>query len=346
MTETQVIFYIYGLCTMFYGIMTWTFWRKGGRLSKLVALLMGTLCVQCVKDLYFIGHIYEDEYTWAVITSFDIVAVPMYAFILMELVKPGTVSKRQMILHEIPFVLLPPLYIATGQGIFYYLLVGGAAAYGTYFLLWTTCNIPRYNRQLKELFSYTENINLNWLRVILYSFYLILSIWILTSLAIHIDIESLYMGSSLVMWIIIDFFIYKHESVLDELREEPKPESDFLVEPQRDETEGESDLSKRIALLFHEQQIFLNPQLKVSDVAMAVGTNRTYVSNYFNREIGSTFYDYVNNLRVEHSCQLLRTTNESIKCIAEKSGFNSPQAFIRVFTRTKGITPSAYRSHQ
>lgn len=342
MTGTFALFYIYGLSTMFYGMMTWLFWRKGGRLAKLVALLMGTICLQCIKDLFFIGDIHE-EFTWAVVTSLDIVAIPMYAFILMELIKPGLVTKRLMFLHEMPFVLIPLLFIATQQFVFYYLLVGGAAIYGTYFLLWSTFNIPRYNRQLKELFSYTENINLNWLRVILYSFYLILSIWILTSIAIHINVECLYMGGSLLLWIIIDFFIYKHESVLDELQEENGTDL-LLSTAEKIESDVTPDLSKRIAALFQEQQIFLNPQLKVSDVAMAVGSNRTYVSHFFNREMGTTFYDYVNGMRIDYSCQLLEATNDSIRSIAEKSGFNSSQAYIRVFTRIKGMTPAAYRA--
>ena len=82
----------------------------------------------------------------------------------------------------------------------------------------------------------------------------------------------------------------------------------------------------------------------VDDVAREVGSNRTYVSNFFNRDAGATFYDYVNNLRIEHACHLLRSTSLTIADIAQQSGFNSSQAFIRVFVRIKGITPSEHRA--
>ena len=300
---------------------------------------MCTVCVECVKDVVFIsGGVYLSDFYWSLMTCVDMVAVPMYAFILMELVSPGYVSRRLMLLHEAPFVLLPVLFFVSRSDVFYYMLVAWAAVYGTFYLVWTAVKIPRYNRQLKERFSYTENVNLGWLRVILYTFYVILALWIFDCVVVHLNVECIYMLGSLVLWMIIDYFIYKHESVLDELTEVPSERCNGL-----DAGAESSELSRQITALFMEGQAFLNPHLKVSDVAMAVGTNRTYVSNYFNREAGSSFYDYVNGLRVEYACKLLVSTGESVKCVAEKSGFNSPQSFIRVFIRLKGVTPTAFR---
>lgn len=59
--ETDLIYFIYGLCVMFYGMMAWFFYRKGAdRLSRLVMLLMAILAAGCVKDVFFIpmadGH--------------------------------------------------------------------------------------------------------------------------------------------------------------------------------------------------------------------------------------------------------------------------------------------------
>lgn len=343
--ETVAAVFMYGLCIMFYGMMTWFFGRKEGRLSKFVALLMGTICVGYMKDFGFlVSGLFQDDFYWAVMTSLDIIAVPMYGFILMELVRPGMVTKRWIMLHESLFLLLMVLFISLRIVFFYYALVSLAAVYGTFLLIWTTFQIPKYNRQLCERFSYTENINLNWLRVILYTFYLILGLWILASTVIHLEIECAYMLGTLVFWMIIDFFIYKHESVMEELQEEPMPET---IDRTAHESGAEaSELSRRITVLFKERQLFLNPHLKVSDVARAVGTNRTYVSNYFNHEERTTFYDYVNSLRVDYSCRLLETTEESIKSIAESSGFNSASSYIRVFTKQKGMTPNVYRNQR
>ena len=45
-------------------------------------------------------------------------------------------------------------------------------------------------------------------------------------------------------------------------------------------------------------------------------------------------------------CKQLDCTDDKIVQIAETSGFNSAQAFIRVFTKIKGISPSKYRKER
>lgn len=331
--------FIYGLATMFYGLTSWLFWRRDTTmLSRLVSILMAIIAAQCIKDVvcyHLLGSDF-DIVDWRLMTAVDMIVEPIYTLILVELVKPGRITWRRVIYNEIPFLLCPLLYALTGLIIFFYVLVGMGLIYGTYFLVWTTIQIPRYNKSLMERFSYTEDINLNWLRVILYSFYFVLALWIVDCLVIHLNVEVLYMAVSLVMWMLIDFFIYKHKSVIEELEEEPKEEE--LVEEQIPE-----DLGSKIRRLFVEEQIYLNPTLKVSDLAMQLATNRTYISNQINREMGMTFYDYVNGMRVEHAKRLIRESEDNIKEIALASGFSSASAFTRVFQREVGMTPSEYR---
>ena len=50
------------------------------------------------------------------------------------------------------------------------LMILGAAIYGVAYLIWTYVNIKKYNRLLKEQYSYSENINLDWLYKILWIF--------------------------------------------------------------------------------------------------------------------------------------------------------------------------------
>lgn len=330
------LYYVYGACTMFYALMTYVFVRKGNRLSWLVALLMFTLGVQCVAmNFFMLWKSYEDAYWWNVQSSLDMVAVPMYVFILMELVKPGRLTVRAMLLQECPYILLPLLFVVSGNNLFYYILVGWTAVYGNFFMIWTLLQIPRYHKRLLEHYSYTENVNLQWLRIILISFYVILGLWILNCVAIHLNVEILYMLVSMAIWMTICYYIYRHEQVLEELKSEPIPVT-------AQET-VQSEIGVSIERLFREERIFLNPQLKLSDVARECHTNRTYVSNYFNQEAGVSFYEYVNRLRIDYACTLLGNRSESIKNIAEQSGFNSPQSFIRTFVKLKGVNPTEFR---
>ena len=217
--EREILFYTYGLCTMFYVMMAWFFWRRGtDMLSRLVMVLMLIVSVSLVKDLFFLNkEISGKDWDWILMTSMDMVAEPFYAFILIELCRPGHLTYKTMALHEAPFVLLPVLLWTTGMEVFYDILVGWSAVYGLYYAAWALLTIPKYHIMLRERFSYDENINLNWLRTILGSFFIILTLWVADSLIVNIYLECVYLIGGMIIWMFILSFICRHESVISEL---------------------------------------------------------------------------------------------------------------------------------
>lgn len=332
------MYFIYGLSTMFYLMMTWLFWRKGAdRLSRLVCLLMLVACLENITDLVLLAAgLYFDARVWNLTSAIDMVIVPLYGFVLGELVRPGETGVRSMFLQALPFLMLPALLAVTGREEVYYLNIALAAVFGTTYLVATFMEIPRYHRKLKELFSYGENINLHWLRVIILFFYGILALWIVDSVVRRVFNELLYMVCSLVMWVFISYFIYRHENVIDELRPPRKAAG---------AADGSSnDIGAALHRLFVEERLYLTPGLKLSDVAKRIGTNRTYLSQYFNRDGGTTFYDYVNNLRIDHAERLLADTGYTQEKVAENSGFNSLSTFLRAFKARHKCTPLEYRN--
>lgn len=322
-------------------MMTWFFLRKSREmLSRLVAVLMIVLAIQCLKDLFFIVPYEETESRiWMIMTSIDMMAVPLYAYILIELCSPGTLNLKTIILHELLFVALPILFIFTNNILFYYADVLLAAIYGFGYALWTVIRIPKYHKLLRQRFSYDENINLNWLRYILISFFVILSLWIIDCLIINLNIEAIYMSGSLAIWMFISYFLYRHGSVIDELAE-PNPIEAVLSTVENDPPR----LKEKILILFEKDKIYLNPKLRLSDVASMVGSNRTYVSRIFNDCHGKTFFEYVNEYRVRHAMDILKSSDKKIEEIAEISGFSSRQSFHRVFNKITRLTPEEYRA--
>lgn len=341
--EREILFYTYGLCTMFYTMMAWFFWRRGSdTLSRLVMVLMVIVSVSLIKDLFFLNYeISGKDWNWILMTSMDMVAEPFYAFILIELCRPGCLTHKTMVLHEAPFVLLPILLQATHIEIFYDILVGWSAVYGLYYAVWTLMTIPKYHKMLRERFSYDENINLNWLRTILGSFFIILTLWVMDSLIVNLYLECVYLIGTMIIWMFILSSIYRHESVISELSvaESPSDEPAAEVNPETDE------IGIRIEHLMLVQRAYLMPTLKISDVARQIGSNRTYVSSWFNRSRQSTFFSYVNQLRIKHACELLNTTNIPLEAIAQESGFNSKSSFYRIFKNLKRCTPNEYRDN-
>lgn len=335
----NILYCIYGMCIMFYCMMSWFFLRKNSELlSRLITVLTLVFAVQCVKDLFFINDFFGHSlYLWRSITAFDMMAVPLYGAILTALCAPGKLKTSHIVYHEIPFVLLTILFVLTGYGVFFVVSVVLACIYGGYYVLWTLITIPRYHRQLKEKFSYRENIDLRWLRIILLSFFAVLGLYVVDSIAANVALECLYMLGSLILWMFNCYFLYRHESIINELTDTVTADAVPVIPEPADE------LSRRIEQLFIVDKIYLNPTLKLSDVASMAATNRTYISKFFNQGRESSFYSYVNRYRIEHACRLLKESNDTIDVIAGQSGFNSKATFYRVFSDIKGCSPSKYR---
>lgn len=86
-------------------------------------------------------------------------------------------------------------------------------------------------------------------------------------------------------------------------------------------------------------------KVTLEQVSAHVYMNSTYMSELFKKEMGVTFNDYVNNLRIIHACEHLRFTALSMSEIAERCGFTDQNYFTKVFKKYIGSTPSQYRAH-
>ena len=108
---------------------------------------------------------------------------------------------------------------------------------------------------------------------------------------------------------------------------------------------GYSELLERIMKLVNDEKLFLYPNLKVSDLAKQLNSNRNYIYHAINVEMGMSFSDYINGLRVDYASRLLEERPElSINDVMTKSGFTSSSAFYRNFKKFKGITPTEKRA--
>lgn len=106
----------------------------------------------------------------------------------------------------------------------------------------------------------------------------------------------------------------------------------------------QTGLMSRIDELVKERKLYRNHGLTVSDVAAAAGTNRTYVSNAINQQLGISFSEYINRLRIEDSKRIISEAGGKVvlSAVAEEAGFVSEATFYRYFRRLEGKTPSEW----
>lgn len=109
----SVTSFIYGMSMMFFSMMAFLFWRKGKEmLFRMIMWLMIVVDLQLVKDMvFFLIYGFDNEHAWYLTSSLDMMIIPFYSFVLMELVKPGWFRWGKALMLELPFLLLPVFYI-------------------------------------------------------------------------------------------------------------------------------------------------------------------------------------------------------------------------------------------
>ena len=83
--------------------------------------------------------------------------------------------------------------------------------------------------------------------------------------------------------------------------------------------------------------------ITLKQVADLVFMSESNFCKFFKKATGTTFSDYLNDLRINEACHLLLSTEDTIGKIAQDSGFESLSYFNRVFLKKKQLTPSVFR---
>lgn len=94
-------------------------------------------------------------------------------------------------------------------------------------------------------------------------------------------------------------------------------------------------LKKAIAYIRHNYQ----SSISINDVAEHTGIGERYLRKLFSQHLNLSPLDYLNQLRINKSIELLRNTEMSVKEICFQCGFQSPQYFSRIFKQQMGTSP-------
>lgn len=110
--------------------------------------------------------------------------------------------------------------------------------------------------------------------------------------------------------------------------------------PDRVETGDMADVTSYV-----QENFALN--INLSSVAAHFGYSANYFSRYFKQKTGVNFIAYLNRVKIEEACRLLRAEEKlSVREIARRCGYNSPQQFITTFEKLVGMTPGAFQKMQ
>lgn len=113
-------------------------------------------------------------------------------------------------------------------------------------------------------------------------------------------------------------------------------------------TEASKSLLQNLQLLMREEVLYHDAEINLDKLAARLNASKHHVSQVINEQLGSSFFEYINQLRVEEAKKLLVETTKSdfhIIEIAYVVGFNNKVSFNAAFKKATGMTPTEYRRH-
>lgn len=223
---------------------------------------------------------------------------------------------------------------------------------GIFYFLLSLLLLRMHARLIQDRFSDIEKINLNWLR------YLIFGIGVIWMAVLFRNDTIIYSLVSLFI-IFLGYFGIKQVGIFTQNTPGVLPEE--LTHSGIFETNTESgqktktiqpvhkpihlDLHQSLLEVMEKEKPFLNPELTIAELAALLKTHPNTLSQVINSLESKTFYDYINEKRIEEFKRIAllpESQKFTMITLAYDCGFNSKTAFYRNFKKSTGQSPTAY----
>ena len=340
--------FLIGVSTAFFTIFALhiLFWRKARtRFQTVLGCIMAVWAVWNAKDLVttFPGMYRPEVLRWIMVI--DGWSALTYLVFVAETVRPGWVSRKRLLLLSLPFAAFTVAYAVWPTEWVIYAYVGFLWCFAWTVVIVGYVEVRRHLAYVRANYSNIDQIDVSWLKPVFLFAIVSQLAWLFTSLSATISADIIYYISVMGLWLMVLYYSWdfrpitmtKDDEQTDEQTDE-QPDAPKTSPAPPHISEGQ------LEALVEGQQLYLNKDLTLTDLAQALHTNRTYVSNYLSQVRGQTFYDYINQLRIERkSLPLMRDHPEyKLEYVARESGFASVSTFRRAFIKLTGQTPSQF----
>jgi len=337
--------------------------KRANRWLSLFAFILGTIFAGNYLDDLGLTASYIFIVKW--LNSLQFLLAPSLYIGILYLVNPTEKFKIRYWLHFLPFFIFGLIenFVFWGKGSIStktLFEIGETAFYVRdllpfqllAYLIVSYLALKKHHKNLELIASSTQNINLNWLKILLLILIFPVLFWINDGLGIFPFLVSF---NRFIYAVSIAFFAYsaiKQAEIFPFKSEELDEISEVIAEPKKTKRlsdEQLAELSARLDNLMTNERLFLENEINLAAVAEKLGITIHDTSYLINEVTGSNFYNFINKFRVEEAQKLL-TSAKSDKLnmlgIAFESGFNSKTAFNTAFKKYVGISPSEYAKQQ
>lgn len=302
-------------------------------------------------------HLPCSEFLNSLLVLFDYVIVGGYMMFIVSLVFPNRYKIHQLLLLEVPYLIAMLLFALSKSPLILAVVQIFTLAVSLAMLVYLIYSIRKHTRMLRDNVGNLEYFDLRWSSILIVLYFAFQLLWAFESVSQQSWFSEPSAGSNLLFdtiycFICIGIVLYVmhkliHQQVFtlspaDECDNEPQEPATTMPQPNA----GKPLIGCDIDMVMKEKRYYLDNTLTLQKLAQHLGTNRQYLSNHINQELHTTFYDYINDFRLEDAKAMLDSQNtenqHSLEDISVMAGFNSYATFLRSFKKKYGQTPSQY----
>lgn len=275
----------------------------------------------------------------------QVTAVPLALMLLYRLTHTHGMKPLATALNLAPYWVALAVYMASGSRAVYDGILTAALLHSVGIVIYGFVAVRRFNQELAACFSADEHLSLRWTWLLLLFYLALAAMWFIATKVGSDVTAAIYNTVCSLIFALLCYFVYRQDDMLEALdRGASAPSTSTGTLGQAGGRQAGFHFAQALHDTFELGHIYLNPTLNINGLAQQLGTNRTYLSNYLNQQLHTSFYEYVNGWRVKHAQQLLATTALPLEDVASQSGFNSLSSFRRYFKKATGKTPAACRA--
>jgi AraC-like DNA-binding protein len=258
-----------------------------------------------------------------------------YAIMIYEVTTPGWTTWRRVVKTALPFLLFTIVFFVWPTSLIINLYGAFLVVYTLAIIVIAVIKARRYNRYIRNNYSNIDEIDISWVNKVLLMTLLSQVTWVISTLYPGLITDTVYYFFTLLMW---------QKVISYSRRMRPVPIEKMSQHPDNVETTRSFAFAGALEDIVETRELYMNQELTLADLAKAVNTNRTYLSYYFSNVKKTTFYDYINQLRItKKSLPMMREHPEyTLDYVAAMSGFKSISTFRRAFIKLTGTSPSQY----
>lgn len=232
---------------------------------------------------------------------------------------------------------------------------------GPVYVLLSLWRLSRHTKNISHSFSYTEQINLNWLKYVIGGLGFVFVTVIVSNVLVRFPFLSVTMHEHIIYLAItaavffMGYFGIKQQAIYNSEPGPPVDQNRVTRVKRKKKTsqykhsglkQAEAERhAKDLQDYFSREKPYLNGKLSLNEVAQHLNISVNHLSQVINEQMGMTFFDFVNSYRVEEVKSILSkpdSKNFTLLGIAYDSGFNSKSSFNSIFKKFTGQTPSQY----